>query len=240
MQEVLSNQLTDVVDGLNEDRAGAEPEWAYIGVGRDDGKEAGEFSPILYRPSVWQLGNWTTIWLSETPEVPGSKGWDAASVRILTVGNFQHRASGKSIVAMNTHFDNVGTISRENSARIITEEVSKRQQKRDWFGRQPAIFVTGDLNSQPDQEAHQVLTQDSSPVFDTRMSVPEERRYGNRIGTFSGFDDQTPTLLDYIFLNKAGSWAVKTYAVLANIFDEGIYYSDHQAVVVDVELGGRN
>lgn len=186
------------------------------------------------------MEDWTTIWLSETPNIPGSKGWDAGSVRILTIGNFQHRASGKRIVAMNTHFDNSGTVSRANSARIVTDEIRKRQQKRDWFGQQPAVLLTGDFNSEMNQEAYQYFTREESPVYDARQSVPEDKRYGNRIGSFSGFDDQTRrTLLDYVFLNKAGAWGVKTYAVLANIFDEGIYYSDHQPVMVDVELGGR-
>lgn len=72
MQEVLKEQLDDVLTGLNADRAQSEPEWASLGVGRDDGIAEGEFSPILYRPSVWQLQQNSTVWLSPTPDVPGS------------------------------------------------------------------------------------------------------------------------------------------------------------------------
>jgi endonuclease/exonuclease/phosphatase family metal-dependent hydrolase len=239
MQEVLPSQLFDVVSGLNSDRALAEPEWAYIGVGREDGAEEGEYSPILYRPSVWKLENFTTLWLSETPDVPGSIGWDANNVRILTIGNFQHRKSKMRVVAMNTHFDHVGTVARENSARLIAEQVAIQQSRKDWLGREPAVLLTGDFNSQPEQEAYQVLTQPDSPVFDARNSVPEVERYGNRLGTFSEFDGSAERFLDYIFLNKRGSWNVKTYASLGTIYDEGIYYSDHYPVVADVELGGR-
>jgi hypothetical protein len=46
-------------------------EWAYIGVGRDDGKEKGEYSPIIYRSRVWRVESWRTVWLSETPDRPG-------------------------------------------------------------------------------------------------------------------------------------------------------------------------
>ncbi|PPJ51005.1 hypothetical protein CBER1_07820 [Cercospora berteroae] len=241
MQEVLKSQLDDVVAGLNANRTTSEPEWAFLGVGREDGKEAGEFSPLFYRPSVWELENSETIWLSPTPDIPGSKGWDAAVTRVLTIGDFRHRETGALVTAMNTHFDHVGTVARENSARIITEQINKRQNATgSGRGRQrPAIFVTGDFNSEPGQEAYQYLTQPSSPVYDVRENIPEGQRYGNRIGTFSGFQGQSSTLIDYIFLNKAGPWSPQTYAVLANVFDEGIYYSDHQAVVTDVELDLR-
>jgi hypothetical protein len=69
LQEVLNNQIVDIDNGLN-----ANDKWSYIGVGRDDGKRAGEYSPIFYRPDVWKLLSNETKWLSETPDVP-SKGW---------------------------------------------------------------------------------------------------------------------------------------------------------------------
>ena len=237
MQEVLRPQLDDILSGLNRDSTAANassPEWSFIGVAREDGKEEGEYSPILYRPSIWTLSNWTTIWLSEPPDVP-SKGWDAGSTRILTIGDFVHKESGQAVIAMNTHFDNAGTISRENSARIVTEQINARQTTAN--GTKPVI-LTGDFNSEPNQEAYQYLTQESSPVDDVREQVPEDERYGNRIGTFTGFDraNEAHTLIDHILVDKKSAWDVRTYAVLANVFDEGVYYSDHQAVVSDLRL----
>lgn len=235
-QEVLHTQLLDILTTLNTNLSHFEPEWTYIGVGRDDGKEAGENSPIFYRPSIWSLQNWTTIWLSPTPDRP-SKGWDAGSIRILTMGEFMHRETGMEVVAMNTHLDNVGTVSRQHSAEIISAEIERRLNCEG--GREKALFLTGDFNSEPTQEAYQYLTRDSSPVFDAREKIPGSQRYGNRIGSFTGFDGKQDPLLDHIFLDKRASWRPKTYAVLANKFDEGVYYSDHQAVVTDVELCSR-
>jgi hypothetical protein len=77
MQEVLHNQLIDIQTGLGS-------EWSYIGVGRDDGKEAGEYSPIFYRKGIWEVEKWRTVWLSETPDVPG-KGWVSIPKRGSTV-----------------------------------------------------------------------------------------------------------------------------------------------------------
>ena len=88
LQEVLHNQLVDVLSGLNQESSSSSrsmptnQQWDYIGVGRDDGHEAGEYSAIFYKPSIWQLKHWKSVWLSETPDKP-SKSWDAASIRIL-------------------------------------------------------------------------------------------------------------------------------------------------------------
>lgn len=242
LQEVLKMQLDDIVAGLNANSSSShDAEWAFVGVGRDDGKEKGEYSPILYRPSVWELQKNTTLWLSPTPDVPGSKGWDAAVTRIVTIVDFKHRETGTHVVAMNTHFDHIGTIARENSARIITEQIKQRLQESDGSSPPSGVLLTGDFNSQPSQEAYQYLTQESSPVFDVRTIVPGDQWYGVRNGTFSGFRGQQTDLLDHIFLSKqtaasSSKWIPETYAVLANKFGDDIYYSDHQAVVTDVKL----
>jgi hypothetical protein len=72
MQEVLHNQLLDLQALLGST-------YSHVGVGRDDGKSAGEHSPIFYDNTKFDKVDWKTIWLSKTPDVPGSKDWDAVS-----------------------------------------------------------------------------------------------------------------------------------------------------------------
>lgn len=50
LQEVLHKQLVDILSGLNSKKKA----WAFIGVGRDDGKEAGEYSPIRLSFSLFK------------------------------------------------------------------------------------------------------------------------------------------------------------------------------------------
>ncbi|KKY28358.1 putative endonuclease exonuclease phosphatase [Diplodia seriata] len=253
LQEVLHNQLVDIMAGLNSGassdvnyiqvdptpQAGA-AEWAYLGVGRDNGKEAGEYSPILYRPAVWDVEDYQYFWLSETPSVP-SLGWDASSIRIVTIGRFRHRDSSKQVLMLNTHLDDAGSVSRQKSAELITNYIN------DYLGRYAnettlPVILTGDFNSEPTGEAYQYFSNPPSVVRDIRDSVPEELRYGNNL-TFTGFSsaDGPSKRIDFIF---AGPWknstsaidAYKTYAVLPNKFDDGVYISDHRAVVGDLEL----
>ena len=240
LQEVLHDQLQDILSGLN----GNGVEWAYIGVGRDDGAEAGEYSPILYRPSAWVLLLYRTMWLSETPDRP-SKGWDAASTRILTIGWFHHRQSRKRVVAMNTHLDDQGSQSRLESAKIIANQVATISMHQ----RNLPVFFAGDLNSEPHMEAYQYLSTNSSMVDIQTMVLPKDR-YGHK-DTFTGFgyEGLPPSRIDFLFIKADGEgcestddevtgakWMVKGYGVLENRFDDGIYNSDHRAVVADLLL----
>jgi len=84
LQEVLHGQLLNIHSLLNRNTPN---KWQYIGVGRDDGKTRGEYSPIFYNTEIHELLSWRYFWLSETPGRPG-RGWDAASIRICTVGRF--------------------------------------------------------------------------------------------------------------------------------------------------------
>ena len=229
LQEVLHGQLMDIISGLNSSH---DKEWQYIGVGRDDGHEAGEYSPILYRPAIWELLEWKTIWLSPTPDKP-SIGWDAACIRILTIGIFQHRESMKRVVAMSTHLDHAGPTSRVESAKIILKQTAEYRNEAN------GIFLAGDFNSPPDTEAYKLMTSKNSLMFDLRSRVPEEERYGHDL-TFSGFQNKPDHRIDFLFLEKRTDskdpWKVNGYAVLENRFEDKVYNSDHRAVVGDVQL----
>lgn len=227
LQEVLHNQLVDILDALNEHTPTLD-EWASIGVGREDGKTSGEFSPILYRPTIWELKKFKTLWLSETPDRP-SKGWDASSIRILTIGYFKHKESGKNVIALNTHLDDSGINSRLNGARLIVKTMKELD---------PApIFLAGDFNSEPNEEAYGVLNSTDSPVHDLRDSIPPSLRYGEE-HTFTGFghNKEPAKRIDFLFLAKGSGWTPQGYAVLANRFEDGVYNSDHRAVIGDILL----
>jgi endonuclease/exonuclease/phosphatase family metal-dependent hydrolase len=134
VQEALARQLTDLDARL--------PGFARVGVGRADGKAAGEFSAIFYRTDRLELIDSGTFWLSQTPEVAGSKGWDTAIERIATWARFRDRQSGCRFVHLNTHFDHMGEEARRESARLI------RRRLVTLSGGLPYV-VTGDLNAAP-------------------------------------------------------------------------------------------
>lgn len=134
LQEVLLGQLRDLEERL--------PGYAWIGAGRDDGAEAGEFSPIFYRTDRLRPVESGTFWLSTTPDSAGSVGWDAALPRVATWARFEDRATGRALLHVNTHFDHEGAEARRESARLLR---ARAESLADGL----PIIVTGDLNAEP-------------------------------------------------------------------------------------------
>ena len=131
-QEVLPDQQADLVAGL--------ADYGAIATFRDDGKTHGEASSVFYRKSRFDLVESGTFWLSETPEVVGSFGWDAACTRLCTWARLKDRINGRIVLAANTHFDHVGEKARVNSSKLIAERLSK-------LANDAAVVLTGDFNA---------------------------------------------------------------------------------------------
>lgn len=214
LQEALENQCKDVERGTKGYR--------WIGVGRDDGKTQGEFSPIFYDRKKWKIEEWNTFWLSETPEKP-SVGWDAALERIVTWGKFEEKNTGKIIFVFNTHFDHRGVQARINSADLILEKI------KEIAGDRP-FLLSGDFNVNPGSQAYLTITrpQPDLTVYDTRILSAEKP--AGPAGTFSGFtvtDNLPMDQIDYIFCSK--DFEVEQFKVLVHS-KEGRYASDHFAI----------
>ena len=130
-QEVLHNQLEDLLDAL--------PDYDYVGVGRNDGKTDGEYAPIFYRTGRIKCMDSGHFWLSETPEVAGSKGWDAKYPRICTWAQLKDLRTGKKFWMFNLHMDHRGVEARKQSALLVMDRI------RTMCGKQPYILL-GDFN----------------------------------------------------------------------------------------------
>ncbi len=219
MQEVLLNQKRDLEAAL--------PNYEMIGAARDDGREAGEFSPLAWRRDRFELVRSGTFWLSLTPEAP-SKGWDAVLPRIATWAVLRDRASGARVRVLNTHFDHVGPEARLNSAAIIAGWVAQGPDRN-----LPAI-VLGDFNADPESDPYRRLAQDSASGLRDARTATRTPPYGPP-GTFTGFDiTKAPALpIDHIFVTRA--FSVERYAVITQHWG-GRLPSDHYPVMAHLRL----
>src|SRR3989304_5922360 len=116
LQEALPHQLDYLVKEL--------PEFGWFGVGRDDGKRAGEITAILYRKARLDTITTSTFWCSQTPDKPGL-GWDAACNRTTTLGKFYDKKNKQTIHHFNTHLDHVGLTARLEGAKLIRQKVNE-------------------------------------------------------------------------------------------------------------------
>lgn len=225
IQEALKDQVDDLESLL--------PEYAWCGVGRSDGKAGGEFSAILYRKERFRLLESSTFWLSDTPEVAGSKGWDAALPRIVTWARFRDVQTGQTFFVFNTHFDHIGQRARAESARLLVARIEKIA------GNSPVV-VTGDFNGNESSEPYRILTSAGVPNDARPEKRLQDARYKSALehhgptSTFNGFGPLVPgAKIDHVFVR--GGIKVLQHGVLADRWD-GRWPSDHLPVIVEIEI----
>lgn len=217
VQEALAHQVDQLVTQLSG--------YEWVGVGREDGKEAGEFVPIFFKTEVFELLETVTFWLSDTPEVPGSRGWDAALPRIATAAYLSVRDTDVGFWVINAHFDHRGNQARLESAKLLTSRARM-------FTEDAPVLMLGDFNTTPETEVYATLTADLLQDARTVSNNPPE----GPIGTFSGFLERETIpqrRIDYVFISSP--WVVKSYEAVVAV-REGRYVSDHLPVKVRVQL----
>jgi endonuclease/exonuclease/phosphatase family metal-dependent hydrolase len=213
LQEALRGQLDEIVQAV--------PGYAFVGVGRADGRQAGEYAGILYRTSRLRARRSDTFWFSDTPDVVKSTSWGNQIERICTWAYFED-TDGPAFYLYNVHLDHLSQPSRERSAALLLERIGARDPKT------PTI-VTGDFNAGEDNPA--VRTMRTVLRDSYRLVHPDAKD----VGTFSGFDAAKVTgdKIDYVFV---GEGAEVLGAEIVRTSSGGRTPSDHFPVTARVRL----
>lgn len=214
-QEVLNHQLNDLLQRL--------PDYAYVGVGREDGKTKGEYAPIFYKKDRFTLEDSGNFWLAEDINAVGKKGWDAACERVATWGIFKDKESGKKFFFLNTHLDHMGKTARHEGASLVLEQAHK-------LAKGLPIIVTGDFNATPDDDPIKVLTDKNDPRFIIHSRDIVSLKYGPEwtFHDYGRIPEDKREWIDYIFVK--GNIKVLRYGVLTDTLNS-LYPSDHCPVI---------
>lgn len=220
LQEVLRFQLDEIRRAL--------PEYGAVVAGRDDGQAGGEACAILYRTGRFEVVEHGTFWLSDTPEVPGSRSWGNNITRICTWARLRDRGTGAVFYMFNTHLDHQSQPARELGAELIAQRMGRRPHP-------DPIILTGDFNAGEANPAMRYLKGQAPavpskkgrcaavpPLVDTyRVLHPNE----TTVGTFNGFSGKRDgEKIDYILVSP--HWKVLEASILYDNTD-GRYPSDH-------------
>lgn len=194
-QEATYPQIQDMLKGLEV--------YDYIGVGRDDGLQKGEYSPIFYKRDRLTLLDSGNFWFSETPTVP-SKGWDAKFKRICTWGYFKDRKTKAKFYFFSLHMDHRGVVARAESAKMLVEKV------RNISGGKGNYIIVGDFNVHQQSEPYRILhdcglMQDSYETAAFRFAPT---------GTFNGWkaDNYATRRIDHVFVSNSAK--IERYSIL--------------------------
>ncbi len=216
LQEAVIEQLKHFEDHL--------PHYKYAGVAREDGKQKGEFTAVLYDTIKFIKEEDHTFWLSDTPQMV-SVGWDAALPRVCTWVRFKDRITGKRFLVFNSHFDHIGKQARLESARLILQKISEINTE------DLPVILMGDFNLEPEEEGIKLF---SKNMNDSKW-VSRKVSFGPE-GTFNGynFHEAPSRRIDYIFTSKDNIEVLK-YGVLTDSKDLK-YPSDHFPVLVQLNF----
>lgn len=214
-QEVLHNQLNDLRSRLND--------YDMVGVGREDGKCQGEYAALWYRKDRFEAVDTGNFWLSATPDIAGSMGWDGACVRIATWALLRDKSTGKELLALNTHLDHVGVVARREGISLILERIASMRGTN-------AVVMTGDFNSTPDSDVleHILGESTSGHLTDTRLTSPVVYGPSWSYHEFGTLPYDKRVLIDYVFIG--GPLKAMRYGVLSETRD-GLWLSDHCPVL---------
>jgi endonuclease/exonuclease/phosphatase family metal-dependent hydrolase len=216
LQEALDSQIREIAEAV--------PGYAVVGVGREDGKAAGEYSAILVRKDRFNVAEAGTFWFSETPSVAGSASWGNRITRICTWTRLIDR-DGTALWVFNLHLDHESQPSRERSTELLRRRIDARS-----FPDEPVI-VTGDFNVGEDNPAIRTLIQDKAFLDTFRVVHPDEKQ----VGTFTGFkiEQIDGPKIDYVLVQPG---AEVLSAEIVRTARDGRYPSDHFPVVARVRL----
>lgn len=215
-QEGLIGMLRDLSRDL--------PEYARYGIGRDDGKDAGEHSAIFYKKDKFNLLTHGDFWLSQTPDTP-SLGWDATCCnRICSWVQLQDKKTGKKFYVFNTHYDYQRDLARNESSKLIVARIKSKA------GASPVILM-GDLNGSTSTTWYKTLAH-SSMLKDTYLEAAHPYAFNPSYQDFGKLIADTD-IIDHVFVTQ--DFSVYRWGVLSDSY-HGKYPSDHFPVLVKVTL----
>jgi endonuclease/exonuclease/phosphatase family metal-dependent hydrolase len=171
-------------------------------------------APILFKESVFQLIQRGHFWLSDSPQIAGSKSWDSTFPRTAIWAELLHHASGRSFTFLNTHFDYEPS-AIDASAKLLKTWSDQPTEKR-------PLIVTGDFNADKNSSAYQLLA-DGKSLFDVYKKAHPS---GENEGTFHGYGHEK-TAIDWIL---ASSHFEVNSAEIDRYHTGNLYPSDHYPV----------
>lgn len=207
------------------------PQYDWIGLGRAGGSKD-EMMAILYKADRFEVMAFDHFWLSDTPEIIGSRTWGHDNRRMLTWVRFKDIETDVEFYLWNTHFDHRVQEAREKSAVLILERIHEITPKA-------PIILMGDFNAGTDNPAYTTLTsQDPNALSLTDTWTISNERQGEGIGSFNGWRGprENGPRIDWILVSPeitCQQTQIDTYE------ENGQYPSDHFPVIAQLRINAN-
>ncbi len=217
LQEAQPDQVAFLAEQL--------PAYRFLGRSREADAGAGEAVPLFYHAGRWALDETEhgTFWLSDTPDMPGSRSWGNFFPRIVTWARLVHRESGKALYVYNAHFDHESENARVQSSELLRRRIAARRHA-------DPVVVMGDFNAAPASAVLRTLIGSDGSLVDTyAVTSDSAARASGTFHEFTGVRDGRR--IDFILVSP--QFEVRDARILYDE-DDGHYPSDHFPVTATV------
>ena len=215
-QEVTRRMLEDV-------RGLIESDYVIFGAGRN-ADYTGEGVNIAFKKDKFDLLGLETFWLSDTPNVPGSRyeSLDQSTCpRTALIAEIAVRGKGKRLYFCNTHLDHLGEDARVHGARLICEKLAEKCTDKD------VVVITGDMNARPGSKPIEEFLGGKLGMYEvSNVNEATFHQWGTRL------DENIK--IDYIFTNAAKN--DKACKIVKEYEKDGVFCSDHYPVCAYIEI----
>jgi endonuclease/exonuclease/phosphatase family metal-dependent hydrolase len=182
------------------------------------------YPTFFIRKKAFELIKSEDLWLSETPDIAGSKSFDSAFPRLMTWMKLQPSNSDLNFLVINTHLDHIKQETRKSQIQVLAQEI-----KRVW-DRNSYLLITGDFNDSPDSEVRKHLEIEFPELIDSWKLFHTEEETSHH--TFNGICDGG-SRIDWILVDERVQ--IKNSILDKNTIG-GKYPSDHFPVVCSIEV----
>ena len=180
------------------------------------------YPTIFIRKKVFEVKSSFDKWLSETPDIAGSKSFDSAFPRLMTGVVLSHSSLSSPLLVINTHFDHIKPSTRTEQARVLCAQVHQV------ITTESRLILMGDYNDSPESETRKVIESNFSQLQDAWALFNKTEETSHH-----GFNSEinAGSRIDWILVDEK---AQVTKSFLDKSHRGDVYPSDHYPVITKI------
>jgi endonuclease/exonuclease/phosphatase family metal-dependent hydrolase len=134
------------------------------------------------------------IWLSETPDIAGSKSFDSAFPRLVTWMRGITKNEERPFFVANVHLDHMKSSTRASQGEVLINQIKPLIREDE------AFVLMGDFNESPDDTVRSLLQESFEDLYDPWFILDKSEEISHH--NLYGIDKPNGARIDWILMNR--------------------------------------